>query len=294
MKKYCIIVDSISTIGSNGNPNIENVYVLPLGITTPDGENLEDVTSNITIDDILNSATLKKYYKTSTTKIGTFFNLIDKLLNEYENIIYLSISSFLSSQYSSLSKLVEQEDDYKNRVWVIDTLSAGYAIEKIVIEIQKQISINEVISIEEINKIIKNENQSSEEYIICKNLTGVHEGGRIKRTIKKIMDKLSVVPIILFQEKNNLKGVVKDYDKAFNKIINWVQKKCQNNSLKVVEICLVSSNEFSNKKIEEFNSQLDKLFNYAKPKIVFRNIMYPVLVHTLFDTMCFYFKFQKN
>lgn len=291
-KKYAIIVDSISTIGSNGNPNMEDVYILPLGLTTPEGESLEDITSGITTEDILKSAESKRYYKTSTTKIGIFFKLLDDLLLKYDKIIYLSLSSELSSQYNNLNKLINLEDDYKDKVKIIDTLSAGYAIEKMVINILDFLKKNGDISDPNISEIINSENDTSEEYIICKNLQGVDQGGRIKKTFIKIIDKLARVPIILFNKKNNLKSLVKDYDKAIIKINEWVSHRCLKENKKITEICLVSSNQISFEKVQEYSEVLSKKYNLDKNRIVYRKIMYPVLVHTLFDTICLYFKYS--
>lgn len=291
MKKYAIIVDSISTIGSNGNPDLEDVYVLPLGLTLPDGKNTEDISSNISVQTILDSAKQKEYFRTSTTKVGTFYKMIDNLSFLYENIIYLSISSMLSSQYQNLSKLLQNDEEYKDKVWIFDTLSAGYAIEAMVLQIKKTISINQKITKEEINKIIFEENATSQEYIVCRNLLGVKEGGRIKHTLIKLMDKLATIPIIYFSEKNSLKSFVRDYDKAYKKIIGWVKNKMKEINKKVVKVCLVFSNEFTNKKVEQYSIDVTQDLSISKDDIVQRNIMYPVLVHTLFDTMCFYFKF---
>ena len=52
------------------------------------------------------------------------------------------------------------------------------------------------------------------------------------------------------------------------------------------------ADEYSKKKIEQFILQAKELFNLTDNKITTRRIMFPVVTHTLFDTMCFYFKFD--
>lgn len=292
MKKFAILVDSISTIGTNENPSLDDVYVLPLGLTSPDGKNIQDYTSGISINEILESAKQKKYYKTSTTKVGVFFDMIDELLNNYECVIYLAISSELSSQFHNLSKLIELDDKYKDKVWMINTLSAGYSIEQMVKDILDVISLKGDITIRQIEDIVRVENNTSSEYIICKNLLGVNEGGRITKTFIKILDKLAKVPIILFEKKNILKSLARDYDKAFLKIIKYVTERTKKTNTKITEMCFVYTDEYSKKKIEQFILQAKELFNLTDNKITTRRIMFPVVTHTLFDTMCFYFKFD--
>lgn len=293
MKKYAIIVDSISTIGSNGNPDLEDVYVLPLGLTSPDGQNFEDTNSKITMQDILESAQKKEYFRTSTTKVGVFFKMLDNLLFLYERIIYLSISSMLSSQYNTFSKLLKADEEVSEKVWIFDTLSAGYAIEEMVLKIKNVINEKQTITEDEIQEIINYENSHSQEYIVCKNLLGVTEGGRLKKTLIKLMDKTATIPIILFDKENHLKSVVRDYDKAYKKITNKVKKKAEELNCKVVKVCLVASTDFTKAKIEQYREWVMKDFDLSSQDIVQRNIMIPVLVHTLFDTMCFYFKFEN-
>ena len=292
MKQFAILVDTVSTIGTNSNPTFEDVYVLPLGLTTPEGKNISDYTSEVSVQDILDSAKQKKYYKTSTTKIGVFFDTIDQLLNNYEHVIYLAISSELSSQFNNLSKLIELDDKYKDKVWVINTLSAGYSIEQMVKTILDILKITKDITLRQVEEIVRNENNTSNQYIICKNLLGVNEGGRITKTFIKILDKLAKVPVILFEKKNILKTLARDYDKAFLKILKYVTDRIKKTNTKITEMCFVYTDEYSKKKIEQFIDEAKKLFNLSDNKVAIRKIMFPVVVHTLFDTMCFYFKFD--
>ncbi len=292
MKKIAILVDSICTLGSNGNPELDNVYILPLGLTTPDGKNVEDITSNISIETIVKSADEKKYYRTSTTKIGSFFDKIETLLKSYDLVIYLCLSSMLSSQYKTLKMMTDTEDDFKDRLWIFDTLAAGYSIEKMTRSILNKIENNEDITKEDVETIIAKENASCEEYIMCRNLCGVNEGGRIKKGFIKILDKLAIVPIIQFDKKNVLKTLVRNYEKGFKKICTYVNHRIEKTNEKISEVCFVYSDDNTKNNVEEFANQFSKLFNVNSNNIQFRKIMYPVLVHTLYDTVCFYFKFS--
>lgn len=293
MKKFAILVDTVSSVGSNGNPEIEDTYVLPLGLTTPSGENVPDATSHITVEQILESASKKQYYKTSTTKPKLFFDKVDELLKDYERVIYLAISSQLSSQFMHLSQLVATEEKYKDKVWVVDTLSAGVAIEKMVYDIKELIDNGYKIDYRILQKIVAQENNGCLQYIICKNLLGVQEGGRIDHLIIKGLAMLSRVPIILFDQKNTLKATESSYDKAVRKIIVWAHKRAKKQNSAVTACTVVYSDENTKKLVQAYAQVISSTFNIPLNQIEYRHIMYPVLVHTLFDTMCFYFGFNK-
>ena len=293
MKKFAILVDTVSSVGSNGNPEIEDTYVLPLGLTTPSGENVPDVTSHITVEQILESASKKQYYKTSTTKPKLFFDKIDELLKDYERVIYLAISSQLSSQFMHISQIIATDDKYKDKVWVVDTLSAGVAVEKMVYDIKELIDNNHKIDYRMLQKIAAQENNGCMQYIICKNLLGVQEGGRIDHFIIKGLAMLQRVPIILFDQKNTLKATEGSYDKAVKKIIVWVHKRAKKEHLAVTACTVVYTDEKTKKLVQAYAQVISEAFNIPLNQIEYRHIMYPVLVHTLFDTMCFYFGFSK-
>jgi fatty acid-binding protein DegV len=103
-----------------------NVEVVPLSLS--DGHNILYTDDNKKIDasTLLSRLDNGEVFKTSATPLGQLQLKIEDMLEKYENVIFLPISSGLSSQYHQ-SLIIKQ--DFPDRLFVVNSLSAASANE---------------------------------------------------------------------------------------------------------------------------------------------------------------------
>lgn len=105
-KKFCILTDS-----SCSKELLQNVgghiQILPLSIS--DGEDQEYV-DDFEPDKFIELLKSHKSFKTSATPMGKMFEYFENLSAQYDLVIYLSISSHLSSQFSQAQITVKELD----------------------------------------------------------------------------------------------------------------------------------------------------------------------------------------
>jgi fatty acid-binding protein DegV len=109
MKKNAILLDSSFGIKENQYPD---VYVVPMEIIETTGSK---TISYLDQTDIFNDQICEKIangvdIKTSQPILGNVIKMIERLLNEYENIYAFTIPSTISGTYNTWKVL---EDDYK-------------------------------------------------------------------------------------------------------------------------------------------------------------------------------------
>jgi fatty acid-binding protein DegV len=106
---------------------IENhIEIAPLSLS--DGQNILYTDDNKKIDatTLLTRLDNGETFKTSATPLGQLQMKIEDMLEKYETVIFLPISSGLSSQYQQ-SLIIKQ--DFPNQLFVINSLSAASANE---------------------------------------------------------------------------------------------------------------------------------------------------------------------
>jgi fatty acid-binding protein DegV len=108
MKKTCIVVDSSSGIKNGMFPD---VFVIPLGVTSPDGKTFRDDVE-ISVNEVIKSMVEEgKMYKTSQPIPADILDTLDKLSKEYEEVLVLPIPVTLSAAINTFKMLAS---DFNN------------------------------------------------------------------------------------------------------------------------------------------------------------------------------------
>jgi DegV family protein with EDD domain len=198
MKDLAIIIDTSTTYSEEFNKK-NNIYLIPLSLADSNNKILEDteLSQNQLAE---NMEKHNIFYKTSASAPGKLIELTEKLLKEYEKVVFFPISYGLSSQYSQAKNIVAPE--FPKQFYVVKHNSAANIVEfaiKKFIELTKKRSIE--TSIEIIEKYILN---NCEIDFTIANINGLIRGGRISK-IKGLMAKaLKINPILRLQDDGTI------------------------------------------------------------------------------------------
>ncbi|WP_307444413.1 DegV family protein [Mycoplasma yeatsii] len=208
----------------------ENLYVIPLMITTEDGQTFYD-NESLTKDyfyELLENQTLK----TSQTAPGDMFKIWDSLLEKYDQIVFLPISSQLSGQYNTFKMLSQNEDKYKDKVFVCDTKSVSVVLQEMIRKVSEWIKEGKTGS--EIEELVKQASNDFVAFIIPKNLETLKKGGRIKPAAAAIAKMLKITPILRYDGSIDKETTARTFKKAISTALELLKDEIQD--LKHIDI----------------------------------------------------------
>ncbi|QHX36114.1 hypothetical protein STIUS_v1c05600 [Spiroplasma sp. TIUS-1] len=226
-KKLAIVLDSSCGIQSfKGHIKNDNVYFVPLIITTQDGKNYNDDES-LTLEKFEDMLINNERLLTSQSNPGVVLKLWETLLEEYDEIINLPISSGLSGQYQTMKMLSK---DFDGRVHVVNTNGISL-LQQYIAKWTQQLS-DEGLNAEEIVKKVDKECESINGFIIVQDLKRLVAGGRITPAVAMLAKLLKICPILKWNGKIDKFGKARTWKKAVNETIDQLKK----DNVKKVEI----------------------------------------------------------
>jgi DegV family protein with EDD domain len=116
-------------------------------------------------------------------------------LQEYEEILYMPISSGLSGSCET-ARVIAQEEEYKGRVYVVDNGRVSTPAHRSVLDMLEL--IKEGYSAVQIQQIMEKARDKMVIYVAVKSLAYLKKGGRIKPTVAAIGTILNIKPILKF------------------------------------------------------------------------------------------------
>ena len=148
---------------------------------------------------------------TKTTQITPYqyINFFSKLLNEGYSILYLSLSSGLSSTYqSAMLAASELNDEHKDeKVYVVDTLGATGGI-GVLLELACKYR-KEGKSIEENCALLNNAKLKLHHFFMVQDLMYLKRGGRVSGATAVVGTVLGIKPILKIDENGKLVNFAK-------------------------------------------------------------------------------------
>lgn len=194
MQKIVVVTDSSSGITQAEAKDL-GVVVVPIPFTINDQEYLEDI-----------SITQPEFFKllgqdanVSTSQPAKYYleELWTKLLQEYEHIIYLPISSGLSA---SCANAIECAKQFNGRVSVIDNLRISATLKISVLEAAKMVAAGKTVA--EITDYLEKTKHKFSIYIALSTLKYLRKGGRIAPAAAMLGDVLHIKPILYTRGQN--------------------------------------------------------------------------------------------
>lgn len=252
-KRWCKIKVAILTDSSfDGRvSNYENLYVVPLMITTEDGQTFYD-NESLTKEyfyELLENQTLK----TSQTAPGDMFKIWDSLLEQYDQIVFLPISSQLSGQYNTFKMLSQNEDKYKDKVFVCDTKSVSVVLQEMIRKVSKWIGQGKTGL--EIQQLVEQASNDFIAFIVPKNLETLKKGGRIKPAAAAIAKMLKITPILRYDGSIDKETTARTFKKTISTALELLKDEIQD--LKYIDISYSQMNNECLCSVEELIKEYD-------------------------------------
>lgn len=190
MKKIGIITDSHCGI-SGEEASKYGIRVLPMPLYIDD-DCLYEGTTISRLDFFERLKTCEKV-STSQASPAEVMDLWNESLTEYETILYMPMSSGLSGACNT-AKLFAEDDEFKNRVFVVDNGRISTPMHRSILDAVEL--IDEGYNAEEIKDILESEKDKMSIYIAVETLEYLKKGGRISSTTAVIGTLLDIKPIL--------------------------------------------------------------------------------------------------
>ncbi|MFA9397095.1 MAG: DegV family protein [Clostridiaceae bacterium] len=238
MKKFIIITDSCSDLPIE-YINENKIPFVSL-ILSYDGKEYKD--------DFGQSLDYRTFYEdlkngalpsTSQPNADSFSKVFKKYLEEYEEILYIGVSSGLSGTTNSanIAKQNIYEELKQDRIYIVDSLTASLGLGLLVkksIDMQKQGK-----SLSEIKEYIEEEKFKLNTYLTVDDLKFLKNGGRISSTAAYIGIVLHIKPLLTLNKEGKILAClkVKGRKKTINKLVEIVKEKIINSEEQTIAIC---------------------------------------------------------
>lgn len=145
-----------------------------------------------------------KEIHTSQAPIEVVTETFDKLLAQYDNIVYLPITSGLSSAYQSILPIIDER--YKEKVVVIDHKTISVLQRAMLRDVVKL--LQKGLNLSEIKKVIEANAKNNRIYIAVDTLEYLKKGGRVSALSAAVGNILNIKPI-LFSNGNKFEVIKK-------------------------------------------------------------------------------------
>lgn len=188
-----------TAITCDGNSGFSRKEAEQLGITiipTPviiDGEiYLEDI--SLTQDFFYEKLTGNFQITTSQPSPDSLKEYWDKLLEEYDEIVYIPISSGLAAAYDTAYQLTQTEEKYKGKVFAVDNHRVSVTQKQSLLDALKM--VKEGKTAKEITDWLTATAMKSSIYIMVDTLTYLRKGGRLNPAVAFVGNLLKVKPVL--------------------------------------------------------------------------------------------------
>lgn len=190
-KKIAIVTDSNSGITQALAKKL-GVYVIPMPFLINEETFYEDI--NLTQAAFYEKLTEDIPISTSQPGIGDVLDLWDKLLEEYDEVLHMPMSSALSASCETAQGLAA---DYDGRVQVVDNLRISVTLRQAVMDALQLIEAGK--SAAQIKEILEEVRLESSIYIIMDTLKYLKRGGRITPAAAAVATILRIKPVLQIQ-----------------------------------------------------------------------------------------------
>ena len=191
MKRIAIVTDSNSGITQENGKEL-GVYVVPMPFYIDNRLYLEDIT--LSQEEFYQKLEEDCEISTSQPAPGDLVQLWEKLLEEYDEIVHIPMSSGLSSSCENAYMLSQ---DYDGRIQVVDNQRISITQKQSVLD--ALVLVEQGKSAKEIKEILEQNKMESSIYITVDTLKYLKKGGRITAAGAAIGTVLNLKPVLQIQ-----------------------------------------------------------------------------------------------
>lgn len=203
MKKVGIATDSNSGI-KQAEADRLGIFVLPMPFYMNDECYFEDI--NLTQKEFFEKLKSGVSVSTSQPSPESVMELWDRVLEQYDELVYIPMSSGLSGSCST-ALILAQEDKYIGRVFVADNGRIATPLHRSILDAISLVS--QGCSAEEIKKILEDYRDKTVVYVAVETLEYLKRGGRISSTTAMLGGLLNIKPILKLDV-----GILEPYQKC--------------------------------------------------------------------------------
>ena len=215
--KTAIVTDSNSGITQSMAKEM-GVYVVPMPVLIDGEQYFENI--SLTQEQFYEKLKSDAQVSTSQPSACDVGELWTKLLNEYDKIIHIPMSSGLSETCHTLAHLAETE--YAGKVYVIDNQRISITMRQSVTDAQRMLADGN--SAEEIRDFLMETKMRSSIYIMVDTLKYLKKGGRLTPAVAAIGTLLKIKPVLQIQgEKLDQFAKVRKIADAKTTMINAIR-----------------------------------------------------------------------
>lgn len=190
-KKTAIVTDSNSGI-TQAQAKELGIFVLPMPFFINEELFFEDI--SLTQEEFYQKLAEDADISTSQPSPGEVLDLWDKVLEEYEEIVHIPMSSGLSKSCETAMVLA---GDYEGQVYVVDNQRISVTQRQSVLDAMELASKG--VSAAEIKKTLEEMKLESSIYITLETLKYLKKGGRITPAAAAIGTVLNIKPVLQIQ-----------------------------------------------------------------------------------------------
>ncbi len=203
MKKIGVVTDSHSSISQEMAKEL-GIYVLPMPFYFDEECFYENI--DLSREEFFEKLKTNNKVSTSQPSPEEVMKIWDKALEEYEQILYIPISSGLSGSCSTATGLARDED-YEGKVFVVDNGRVSTPMHRSILDALEL--IKEGYDAPQIKKILEDARDKMVIYIAVETLEYLKKGGRVSATTAAIGSLLNIKPVLKFDV-----GILDTYKKC--------------------------------------------------------------------------------
>lgn len=192
MRKIGIMTDSHSGILPEEAQKL-GIRVLPMPFYINDKLYLEGV--DLSREEFYEKLRQGVDVSTSQPSPQEVMEMWDEMLKEYEQIIYIPISSGLSGSCMTAQGLA-QDEEYEGKIFVVDNGHVSTPLHRSILDAVEMIDAG--YSAEEIKKILEDTKEQMVIYIGLNTVEYLKKGGRISSTSALLANVLNIKPVMKF------------------------------------------------------------------------------------------------
>ncbi len=190
-KKTAIVTDSNSGITQAQGKEL-GVFVLPMPFFINEELFYEDI--SLTQEEFYKKLEEDAQISTSQPSPGEVMDLWDSVLEEYEELVYIPMSSSLSKSCETAMMLAQ---DYEEKVFVVDNQRISVTMYQSVIDAMEL--VKQGVGAKEIKRILEEQKAESSIYLMVETLKYLKKGGRITPAVAAIGTVLNIKPVLQIQ-----------------------------------------------------------------------------------------------
>ena len=220
MKKIAIVTDSNSGITQDEASEM-GIYVVPMPFTIDNSDYYEGI--NLTQDEFYEKLMSDVDIMTSQPSPDSIISLWEGLLKEYDEIVYIPMSSGLSGSCQTAYMLAM---DYEDKVFVVDNQRISVTQRQSVIDAMELAKKGKSGS--EIRDILIEDKFNSSIYIMLDTLRYLKKGGRITPAAAALGELLKLKPVLQIQgEKLDAFAKARTVSQGKSIMINAIRKDAE-------------------------------------------------------------------